>query len=60
MIKERERGGPFADLPDLVSRTAPPRESAEIVVKMGTLDSLVSHRRAALCETSLLHCPTGV
>ncbi len=60
LVLERQRGGPFADLFDLVERVGPKvlnRRLLEALVKAGALDALDDNRRRSLegIETALRH-----
>ncbi|HEU0250144.1 MAG TPA: hypothetical protein VFR48_05400, partial [Solirubrobacteraceae bacterium] len=50
LVAERERGGPFADLGDLVARTATRRATLEQLAWSGACDEIAGSRREALWQ----------
>jgi error-prone DNA polymerase len=60
LITERERGGPFIDIPDLVSRSGLPHEQVAALVRAGACDTFERSRRGMLWELgTLTRAPRG-
>ena len=53
IVAERERGGPFRDLGDLMARTAMRRDTLEQLAWSGACDGLAKDRRAALWQLGI-------
>ena len=59
ITEEREAGGPFASLGDLMHRTGLKREVVEGLVHAGAFDSLEEDRRSLLWEVGLRYRPAS-
>lgn len=60
LVIERERGGPFIDIPDLVSRSGLPHEQVAALVRAGACDTFDRSRRGMLWELgTLTRAPRG-
>ena len=53
ILRERERGGAYADAGDLVRRTGLKPQAVESLVMAGTFDTITPHRRQALWKAGL-------
>ncbi|HQQ93685.1 MAG TPA: DNA polymerase III subunit alpha [Bacteroidia bacterium] len=57
LLTERERGGPYSDLYNVVKRTALPIEQLRLLIRVGAFRSLHPNKRELLWEAQMLVSP---